>query len=158
MLLVRPGPGGGGGGRRHRPGSRGRQGPAAAAAAAVAAGPVSSSGRGAVGHAARREDGAEGPILWLQLLAVLWTLLRIGTLVVVIDEGVLVLVQVGVDVAVGRRGVEAGDGVQRMRRLGMRRNVMGMGMVGMGEALQGTSNRRRRMVAAGRRPGCRNRP
>lgn len=73
--------------------------------------------------------------MWLLLLTLL---LRIG---MVIDEGILVLVKVGV--AVGGRGVEAGDGVQRMG-LGVR-----MSMVGMGEALQG-GGRRRRMVAAGR--------
>ena len=112
------------------------------------AGPVSPSGRGAVRHAPRREDGAEGPILPLLVLLMLTTVLLLlltllGIGMVDHPKGILV----GVDVPVGRRGVEAGgDGVQSILTMGMRLDMR------MREALQGS----RRRVAAGR-PGRRSR-
>ena len=111
------------------------------------AGSVSPSGRGAVGHAPRREDGAEGPILSLLLLLVLLmltTVLLMLMLTTVLGMGMVDHpkgILVGVDVPVGGRGVEAGNGVQSMRL-----------DVSMREALQGS----RRRVAAGR-PGRRSR-
>ena len=107
-------------------------------------GSVSPSGRGAVRHAPRREDGAEGPILPLLVLLMLTTVLLMLMLTTVLGMGMVDHpkgILVGVDVPVGGRGVEAGNGVQSMRL-----------DVSMREALQGS----RRRVAAGR-PGRRNR-